>query len=277
MSDWKLAGTYQFRGHTVRYGVRGVGAPIILIHGTPFSSYVWRRIVPCLATHRRVFYYDLLGYGQSDQRDVPDVSLGVQNQLLAELLDHWQLERPDVLAHDFGGATVLRCNLLNGREFRSLTLVDPVAMSPWGIGFDNQVRANENVFRALPAPIHEAVVRAYIRGAHSRGLPEVDLIEYVRPWVGEVGQAAFYRQMSQFNLRYTDEVEPLYANIRSPTLILWGEADQWLPIECGYRLRDRIPSARFQAVAGSGHLMQEDAPEAIVGAVLRFLPEITDS
>jgi pimeloyl-ACP methyl ester carboxylesterase len=172
-----------------------------------------------------------------------------------------------------GGATALRCHLLNGREFRSLTLVDPVATSPWGIGFDSQVRAHEGVFRALPASIHEAVVRAYIRGAHNRVLPETDLIEYVRPWIGEIGQAAFYRQMSQFDLRYTEEVEPLYPNIRCPTLILWGEADQWLPIECGYRLRDRISSARFQAVAGSGHLMQEDAPEAIVGAVSRFLPE----
>jgi pimeloyl-ACP methyl ester carboxylesterase len=84
-------------------------------------------------------------------------------------------------------------------------------------------------------------------------------------------------QMSQFDLRYTDEVEPLYANVRCPTLILWGEADQWLPIEAGYRLRDRIPGARFQAVAGSGHLMQEDVPEAIVGALYRFLPEVVAS
>jgi pimeloyl-ACP methyl ester carboxylesterase len=233
--------------------------------------------VPCLATHRRVFYFDLLGYGQSDQRDVPDVSLGVQNQLLTELLDHWQLERPDVVGHDFGGATALRCHLLNGREFRSLTLVDPVAMSPWGIGFDSQVRADADVFRALPTSIHEAVVRAYIRGAYNRVLPEMDMIEYVRPWIGEFGQAAFYHQMSQFDLRYTDEVEPLYGNVRCPTLILWGEADQWLPIDGGYRLRDRIPSARFQAVAGSGHLMQEDAPEAIVGALLRFLPQVIAS
>jgi len=274
MSDWALAGTYKFRGHQVRYGVSGAGAPIVLIHGTPFSSYVWRRIVPCLATHRRVYYFDLLGYGQSDQRGVRDVSLGVQNELLTELLDYWQLERPDVLAHDFGGATALRCHLLNGRDFRSLTLVDPVALSPWGIGFDSQVRANEGVFRELPPSIHEAILRAYIRGAYTRELPEADLIEYIRPWIGEVGQEAFYRQMSQFDLRYTDEVEPLYGSVRCPALIIWGEADQWLPIEGGYRLRDRIPSSRFQAIVGSGHLMQEDAPEAIVGAVLEFLPQV---
>jgi pimeloyl-ACP methyl ester carboxylesterase len=250
---------------------------MVLVHGTPFSSYVWRRIVPCLATQRRVFYFDLLGYGQSERRDVPDVSLGVQNHLLAELLDHWELERPDVVAHDFGGATALRCHLLNGREFRSLTLIDAVALSPWGTGFDRHVRPNEDMFRSLPGSIHEGVVRAYIRDAYCRTLSDTDLAEYVRPWTGEVGQTAFYRQISQFDLHYTDEVEPLYANVRCPTLILWGEADRWLPIEDGRRLQERIPSAIFQAVAGSGHLMQEDAPEAIVGALLNLLAEVERS
>ncbi len=50
-----------------------------------------------------------------------DVSLGVQNQLLAQLLEHWRLDCPDVVAHDFGGATALRAHLLNGKDYRSLT------------------------------------------------------------------------------------------------------------------------------------------------------------
>jgi pimeloyl-ACP methyl ester carboxylesterase len=273
MSDWTLPGVYQFRGHKVRYGASGAGAPIVLIHGTPFSSYVWRRIVPCLAIHRRVFYFDLLGYGQSDRDAVPDVSLGVQNQLFAELLDHWQLDRPDVVAHDFGGTTALRCHLLNGRDYRSLTLIDPVALSPWGSPFSSQVRSHVDVFRALPASIHDALVRAYIRSAHSRPMAEEDLLEYVRPWVGEVGQAAFYQQISQFDRRYTDEVDPHYEGVRCPTAILWGEEDRWIPVEAGHRLTERIPSARFQAVPDAGHLMHEDAPEAIVGAVLSFLSD----
>lgn len=271
MSDWTLPGVYEFRGHKVRYGVSGEGTPIVLIHGTPFSSYEWRRIVPCLATHRRVFYFDLLGYGQSERCAVPDVSLGVQNLLLAELLDHWQLDRPDIVAHDFGGTTALRCHLLNGRDYRSLTLIDPVALSPWGSPFSSQVRSHVDVFRALPASIHDALLRAYIRSAHSRAMTEEDMLEYVRPWVGEVGQAAFYQQISQFDRCYTDEVEPKYASVRCPTAILWGEEDRWLPIEAGHRLKERIPSARLQAIPNAGHLMHEDAPEAIVGAVLNFL------
>jgi pimeloyl-ACP methyl ester carboxylesterase len=268
---WALPGRYEFQGHPVRYGVSGAGPPIVLIHGTPFSSYEWRRIVPCLARHHRVFYFDLLGYGQSDRSGAADVSLGVQNQLLAELLDHWELQRPDIVAHDFGGATALRCHLLNGRDYRSLILIDAVALSPWGSPFSQQVRAHVEVFRALPEPMHEALVRAYLRSATFRALCEQDLFEYVRPWLGSEGQAAFYRQIAQFDRRYTDEIEPRYERVRCPTLILWGEADQWLAMESGRRLSQCIPGALFQAVADAGHLMHEDAPEAIVAAVQYFI------
>lgn len=110
----RLTETFDFRGQQIRYGATGAGPPLVLVHGTPFSSVVWRRIAPYLAGHRRLHYFDLLGYGQSEKRTGQDVSLGVQNQVLAALLDHWQLDRPDVLAHDFGGATALRAHLLNG-------------------------------------------------------------------------------------------------------------------------------------------------------------------
>jgi hypothetical protein len=111
MTNWQLDRSYVFRDQAIKYRVTGGGAPLVLIHGTPFSSYVWHRIAPYLSQTRTVFAYDLLGYGQSEMRDKQDVSLGIQNTLLAELLSHWQLDRPDVIAHDFGGATALRAHL----------------------------------------------------------------------------------------------------------------------------------------------------------------------
>ena len=56
--------------------------------------------------------------------------------------------------------------------------------------------------------------------------------------------------------------------------VVWGEADEWIPIERGRALAAAIPGARFLAVPQSGHLMQEDAPEAIVHAVEGFVGEI---
>jgi len=72
--------------------------------------------------------------------------------------------------------------------------------------------------------------------------------------------------------RFTDDVQDRYVEIRCPAQILLGEEDGWIPIERGRELAAAVPGARFVAVAGAGHLMQEDAPEAIIGALSDFLP-----
>lgn len=272
MTNWPLIHQYEFNGHAVRYAIEGDGPPLVFVHGTPFSSFVWHRIAPLFFASHTVHYFDLLGYGQSAQPDA-DVSLGVQNALLAELLDHWGLDRPDVVAHDFGGATALRTHLLDGRDYRSLTLIDPVALSPWGSPFVQHVRQHEAAFSGLPDYIQRAIVPAYIRGAIKRDIPDQELAPYVQPWLGETGQAAFYRQIAQMDERYTRAVEPLYSTVRCPTQILWGEDDQWVPIERGRALQRMIPGAQFHPVPHAGHLVQEDAPQAIVAALIRFLSQ----
>ncbi|MDE1182393.1 alpha/beta hydrolase [Paraburkholderia sp.] len=263
--------TFDFEGETVRYGSTGDGPPLVLVHGTPFSSQVWRRIAPIAASFRRVYYFDLLGYGCSGQRAGQDVSLGVQNRLLAALLDHWQLTRPDVVAHDFGGATALRAAVLNRCEYRSLLLIDPVAIAPWGSPFVRHVRAHEAAFAGVPPYIHQAMIDAYLQGAVHRPLPDDVLRIYSTPWTGDTGQAAFYRQIAQMDQRYTDEVEPRYGELDCPVSILWGDDDQWIPVDRGIALASMIPGARLTRVPGCGHLMQEDAPEAIVAAMLQLI------
>src|ERR1700712_1225725 len=168
----ELSESFTFRGDQVRWGAVGEGDPLVLVHGTPFSSAVWRRIAPHLARRRRVYAFDLLGYGASDKHEGQDVSLGVQNQLFAALLDHWGLERPDVVAHDFGGATALRTHLLNDRDYRTLTLIDPVALSPTGSALIQAARHHGEVYAGMPPYVHEAVVRAYLTDGVHRTLDE---------------------------------------------------------------------------------------------------------
>jgi pimeloyl-ACP methyl ester carboxylesterase len=272
-ASWSLPETFTFEGDAVRYGILGTNdkPPLVLVHGTPFSSIVWRRIAPHLTKHRQVFYFDLLGYGRSEMRTDQDVSLAIQGRLFAALLEHWHLTRPDVVTHDFGGCTALRGHLLHGCEYRSLTLIDPVALAPWGSPFVRHVREHQSAFAGLPPYIHAAIVPAYIAGAAFRSLSAQALQLYVDPWLGESGQAAFYRQIAQMEQRYTDEIESRYSEIRCPVMILWGEQDRWIPIARGRELASRIPGATLHCVPNAGHLVQEDAPEAIVAALLGFL------
>ena len=88
---WSLKQKFEYQGQSIAYDVLGEGTALVLVHGTPFSSYVWRTIARELARNYKVYLYDLLGYGQSEKRKGQDVSLGVQNDVFAALVDHWNL------------------------------------------------------------------------------------------------------------------------------------------------------------------------------------------
>lgn len=265
----ELIQTLEFEGSPVRWGALGdPGAPaLILIHGTPFSAQVWRRLAPWLARDRRVYFFDLLGYGLS-QPDAPrDVSLGVQNRVLGALLDHWSLNRPHVLAHDFGGATALRAHLLDGRDFASLTLIDPVAIRPWGSHFVTHVREHEAAFAGMPDYAHAALLNAYVQTAVPRPLRTDDLAIHTAPWRGEIGQPAFYRQIAQMDQAHTDAIEARLGEVRCPVTLLWGVEDEWIPLQTGRRVAELLKPQTFIDIPGAGHLVQEDAPEAILAAM----------
>jgi pimeloyl-ACP methyl ester carboxylesterase len=226
-------------------------------------------VITALSDHRSVYAWDMVGYGQSDKPD-GDVSLATQGELLSALIDHWGIDRPDVVAHDYGGAVALRAHLLHDVKVRSLALVNVVAVRPWGSPFFRLVADNAATFAALPANLHEALLREYISGASAPGLrPEV-LDELVEPWLGE-GQAAFYRQVAQADERFTAEIEPRYGEIDVPTLIVWGTEDHWIPTDRAQRLHAAIPNSILRYIDGAGHLVQEDRPAELTLAIYRWL------
>ncbi|WP_308195913.1 alpha/beta fold hydrolase [Gordonia metallireducens] len=179
---------------------------------------MWRPIATALAQRHTVYLWDMPGYGESSKFDGQDVSLAVQGDALAALVDSWGLDRPIVIAHDYGGAVSLRAHLLHNTVFRALALVDVVALSPWGSPFFRLVADIADVFAQLPAALHQALVREYVAGAAHRPIRDLDHDALVRPWLGDHGQAAFYRQIEQADERYTRDIEHRYDQLALPVL-----------------------------------------------------------
>jgi pimeloyl-ACP methyl ester carboxylesterase len=257
-------------GGEIRWAVRGEGEPVVLLHGTPFSSRVWRHVAEDLATTHRVYTWDMPGYGRSQRFEDQDVSLAAQGKVFTELLEHWGLREPAVVAHDFGGAVALRAHLLHGAAYRRLALVNVVAISPWGSPFFWLAHAHHAAFAQIPAFMHQAMVRAYLASASSVGLDDELLADLVEPWLGPVGQAAFYRQIAQADRRYTDDIEPLLGALDMPVLVAWGDQDALLPVDRARELAARIPGAHLEVIDGAGHLLQHDAPERLLGVLRGF-------
>jgi len=270
MKKWELLKTFDFHGQSIRYGKIGEGPALILVHGTPWSSFNFRYIIKELSKKYSVYYYDLLGYGLSEKSE-RDVSLGIQNQVLDELINHWGLDNPLIVGHDFGGAIILRNHLLNKREFKKIILIDPVAISPWGSPFFVHVRDHEAAFAGVPDYIHEAIVHAYVSTAAFKKIESETMKAILSPWLTPEGKSAFYRQIAQADSKFTEEVQVLYENISIPVLILWGEEDTWIPIERGFELQSLIPKSQFQAISQAGHLVIEEKPKELAKAILTYL------
>ncbi|WP_434360941.1 alpha/beta hydrolase [Parasalinivibrio latis] len=269
---WYLSHSLDFEGREIHYDIIGDGEPLVIVHGTPWSSFNLRHLIRGLAGKYKVHYFDLVGYGQSSKEE-GDVSLGIQNRILDRLLDHWGLDNPLAIGHDFGGATVLRTHLLNGRPFSKLILIDPVAVSPWGSPFFKHVHKHESAFAGVPDYIHDAIVRAYVKTAAFNPIESETLDGIVAPWTGEKGKAAFYCQIAQSHSAYTEEVQPLYPTISTPTLILWGREDTWIPLDKAHELHSLIPGSNLKVIDGTGHLVIEEKPDALLREIRPFIQE----
>jgi pimeloyl-ACP methyl ester carboxylesterase len=271
VDEWVLTERLIVDGGEIAWSRMGDGPALVLVHGTPWSSWSWRRVVPELVDRYRLYVFDLLGFGASEKREGQDVSIAAHGARLAQLVEFWGVESPSVIAHDIGGAITLRAHLLHGVRFQALTLVDVVAIGEWGSPFYRLVAEHRDVFELLPSAIHEGVLRAYVNTAQARQWEHVVEDALIAPWLGPEGQPAFYRQIAQGDQQHTLEVEPRYGEITVPTLVVWGEEDPWLSPALGRELATRIPDSRFQLLPNTGHLVQEEEPQRLARLVKEHL------
>jgi pimeloyl-ACP methyl ester carboxylesterase len=267
----ELTDVFEWEGRRIAWARAGSGPPVVFCHGTPFSSRVWWAYAEALAGDFTVHVWDLPGYGRSSMAPEHRVAADVHARAFRALLDHWELERPQVVAHDLGGLVALRAHLVEGAAFASLFLVDVVAITPSGSPFFRFVQENPRLLAQLPAYIHDAIVRAYLGSATHRGLAAGELDALVEPWTGELGQAAFYRQIADYDLALLEENERRLGELDLPVRILWGAEDTWIPLETGRRFAGLLPGASLTEVPGAGHLMQYDAPIELSTALRAWL------
>ncbi|QIN81541.1 alpha/beta fold hydrolase [Rubrobacter tropicus] len=258
----------------VAYGVFGEGSPVVLVHGTPSRSHIWRGVVSRLAERHAVYVYDLPGFGKSERHEGQDISIAAQGRVLAGLVERWGLKEPAVAGHDIGGGIVLRAHLLEGTSFRKISLLDAVVLTPWGTPALRHVREHLGAYRTMPTEVFEAYVAARLEGTTSRKMDREVSEAYLSQWRGPEGQAAYLRKDEALIERDTAEVERLLGDVRAPVLVVWGGEDAWLHPSQAEALVRKIPGAELRFVAGAGHFVMEDAPGRVAEILAGFFAEI---
>lgn len=287
----------------VRHAGAAHGPALVLLHGLPTSSWLWRRCLPPLAAARpswRIIAPDLPGYGRSAAR--PSAGPRQLGRWLHALLAELGVERFALAGHDLGGL---------------IALTDAVARAGRGRGLGHPARAGGPQLARLilldttiyPAPRlvlgllpsivppvadlslawlgrggaarDEARRAAYIAGmrqllAPGTVLSEEEWAEYALPY-GPIAGWREARRSLRALARQAPFVLRCLAGLRDltlPTRLIWGAGDPFFPLATAERLRRAIPGAagRVHIITGAGHFPQEDRPDAVAHLIADFLP-----
>ena len=98
--------------------------------------------------------------------------------------------------------------------------------------------------------------------------PSGDIFE---PWSDDVGKAAFYRQIAQADAGAIEEAQNRYAKTEFEVHVTWGMRDTFIPAERGRQIADLLQAKSFTPVPDAAHIVQEDAPAALLGSLMQHI------
>ncbi len=264
-------------GLRLHYLDEGAGEPVLLLHGEPTWSFLYRKMLPTLARSARVVAPDYFGFGRSDKPTSRDFYTYERHyESVARLVAALDLHRLTLVVHDWGGPIGFRLAVEQPQRVARLVILNT------GIFVDDDrlpdawfrfrefvrrvgtaIRPGTLVQRSCATPIADEVVAAYDA---PYPVPEskagvLAFPELVPAEPGPHPSAAAMRAVGVALRRW-----------EKPTLVLFGDADPIFTPEAAARVAARIPGAGpSETVSGAGHFLQEDKGEEIASRVVAFI------
>lgn len=261
------------RVHYQEFG-EAAGQPIILIHGYTASAYVWRKVAPMFARDGfRVIAIDLLGFGYSEKPAWFDYTIDSQARMLSRFMDRLGIGRATVVGSSYGGAVAATLALDYPARVGKLVLVDAVI---------NDDVKNHPILRLASIPgIGEVITpflvdsKAFMRMRMNKAFarPNHALItgervaNIQRPLANAEGHRAVLATSRNWHANRIEQDAHL---INQPTLLIWGEDDEVIPVANGEKLYDWILHSRLVILKDCGHLPQEEKSEMFAKLVTEF-------
>ena len=265
---------FEFEGMRMHHLDEGSGDPILLLHGEPTWSYLYRRMIPPLAARFRVIAPDYLGFGRSDKPlRIEDYTYDLHVRSIHALVEHLDLDRITVVVQDWGGPIGLRVATEAKQRFARLVVLNTglFASRGWPTpGFMQWRNFAERVGTDLP-------VGRIIQSATTTELDEATLRAYEAPWPGPEAKAGVAAFPLLVPLTEDDPnaaaMLKVMAALRAwdvPALVCWSDSDPVFPLRAGEAMARLLPGARgeLHQVAGASHMLQEDKGEEIARLIL---------
>ena len=273
----------ELHGHHVEYRTAGSGPPVVLIHGMVNSSRHWEAVAVRLAGDYTVIAPDLIGHGDS-ATPRGDYSMGAHAAAIRDLLAAIGIERATIVGHSLGGGVAMQFFWQFPERTERLALV-----SSGGLGQDVspllRSAALPGAYPLLWLAAHRRVVSALgelgerLRQRQSAtGVYVQAVARALRPLEPRGARQAFLQ-----TLRSVIDVRGQRVSARDrlhlldgfPTLIVWGERDNTIPLSHGLEAHRAVPGSRFETLRRAAHFPHLEDPDGLA-AVLRDWLETTE-
>ncbi len=271
----------------VAYYEAGGGDALLLLHGCPFSSYIWRGVIPRLSIRHRCLAPDLLGLGDTETPADADWSLRAQAAMVVGFLDALGIERAHVVGHDHGGALAQLLAAEHPDRLDRLVIMNAEAYDNW------PSETERPLIRLIRTPVlgdlalwlwaRRLLLRLTLiegKAVHDPKVLTRELLDgYIRANLGDPHRrrktARFVAgQFDPAHNRVTTELLYGLRRFGHPTLLIWAVDDPHFGPEWGRRLLADIPGAvRLELLPETGHLLMEERVERVAELIDDFLGE----
>jgi pimeloyl-ACP methyl ester carboxylesterase len=232
--------------HSVEFG--SGAEDLVLVHGLSGSSRWWERNIPGLAERYRVFIPDLIGFGRSPRPRGRLPGIGELADVLGEWIRRVGPPEAHVIGHSMGGQLAIHLAATHPEQVKSLVLVDAAG---------------------IPRPVTPRTVVRFAREiAPVWRWGDLSFVPVIFSDAWTAGPRTLLQAIGHI---LNDDVRPLLPRIQAPTLVLWGEKDNWVPLAHGEEMYEKIPGARFEILRRAAHNPMVDRPFAFNRVVLDFL------
>ena len=262
--EWQL----ELHGHRVIYRSAGDGPPVVLIHGMVNSSRHWEEVALRLARDHTVIAPDLIGHGDS-ATPRGDYSLGAHAASIRDLLSAIGIDRATIVGHSLGGGVAMQFFWQFPQRTDRLVLV-----SSGGLGHEVSPMLRSMALPGIGAVVAAAAHPGVVKALATLGPQGRNVARALRPLSDPGARRAFLqtlRAVIDVRGQKVSAADRLYLLERMPTLVVWGERDNTIPIEHGRATHRAIPGSRFATLPKAAHFPHLEDPEGLAEVLHDFL------
>ena len=264
------------RIHVVSHGA-GPGLPVLLLHGSPTSSYMWRDVARDLEHRHRTVMPDLVGTGRSERpSSTSEYALDAQARAMLGVLDKLGHDKVAVVGHDLGGGVAVHLTAMAPERVAALVLVDaPLHADVWpvpiALPFLTPVVGELYAAGLRLAP---AVAKRVLTTSLGANLPDGAIDHYLAPLLEPGAALGLVRMVRAVDLATVEASWRVVRHAPPPTLVLWGENDRLHGTSYGRRIVAELPGAGWVPIGDGGHLLPDERPERVAEEIAGFLAEV---